>query len=389
MTPATTRRLTIALLLAGAALAGTPASAATCDARTTAGLTVGTAVKVDAGAARTFAVQLGAGEGVIVDLSRFAPLAKPADDGSETASDTPPGPSRDLVLCSASGAVLAPTVGEVFEKGGSISTTPDGARLKFVAATPGRYLVAVAAADVARELLVRSRKLDPAGAVVASRLGSGEVTGTVSSAIPVTYSFTAPAGQWVELKATSENDTVLHLAGPDRSGAYAEIASNDDSDGLNPLIRRRLATAGTYYLQIDALGEDAKEFTLSLAQIAAPPPPPPPAVLRIGANVTGSLANQDDKRVYALPVVAGHSYRLELTAPYDGVVAIGLPNPIEADDGDDGGFSEVKSQDGGTTGSEKLPFTVRASGSLLVQVRSFGIGESDGTYTLTAVDLGG
>jgi hypothetical protein len=88
-----------------------------------------------------------------------------------------------------------------------------------------------------------------------------------------------------------------------------------------------------------------------------------------------------------LPVTAGHSYRLELTAAYDGVVAIGLPNPLESDGDDDkAGFSEIKSQDSGTTGTERLNFTARSTGQLLVRVKSFGIGETDGTYTLTATD---
>ncbi len=384
---ATGRRVSIALLLAGVALAGSPAVAATCTAAGATELTIGTAVRVDPGAARNFAVQLGAGEGVIIDLSRYGDEAKASDDSAE--GEAPAGPPRDLVLCSASGAVLAPQAGEVFEKGGSVASTPDGTRLKFVAPTPGRYIVAVSAADKAREVLVRSRKLDAGGAVVATRLGGGDVTASVSSKAPVVYSFAGTAGQWVELKATSENDTVLHLAGPDRAGNYSEIASNDDSDGLNPMIRRKLPVTGTYFLQVDALGDEAKEFTLALAAIPTPAPPPPPAALRVGATVTGSLANQDDKKLYVLPVVAGHSYRLDLTAPYDGVVAIGLPNPVESDDGDAGGFSEVKSQDAGTTGTEKLNFTARTSGSLLVQIKSFGIGESDGAYTLVVSDLGG
>ena len=49
---------------------------------------------------------------------------------------------------------------------------------------------------------------------------------------------------------------------------------------------------------------------------------------------------------------------------------------------------EIKSQDSGTTGTEKLTFTARSTGQLLVRIKSFGIGETDGGYTLTATDLG-
>jgi hypothetical protein len=49
---------------------------------------------------------------------------------------------------------------------------------------------------------------------------------------------------------------------------------------------------------------------------------------------------------------------------------------------------QIRSQDGGTSGSEKLT-SPRANGQLLVRVKSFGIGETDGGYRLAATDLGG
>jgi hypothetical protein len=96
--------------------------------------------------------------------------------------------------------------------------------------------------------------------------------------------------------------------------------------------------------------------------------------------------------MYALPVMAGHGYRLELTTSYDGVVAIGVGSPVEPDDGStapDAGFTEIKSADANTSGTEKLIFTARSNGQLNVRVKSFGIGDSDGSFTLTATDLGG
>ena len=73
------------------------------------------------------------------------------------------------------------------------------------------------------------------------------------------------------------------------------------------------------------------------------------------------------------------------------MVGIGLPNPVEAEDGSDkpdAGYADIKSQDDGTSGTEKLNFTARSTGQLLVRIKSFGIGETDGGYTLTATDLG-
>ncbi|MFA7603546.1 MAG: hypothetical protein WCY29_11110 [Novosphingobium sp.] len=361
------------------------AQAASCAGAGATPLAVGTVAPVAPGAAHTYALELGPRQGVIVDILDVAPRPDP-DEGE--AAPVP----QVLKLCDAQGNVLAPQPGEVFAKGGSVSATEDGMRLKFYANAAGRYLVAVAPSDQPRELLVRRREVGTIQApVVSAKLGTPQ-KGITSSRAPMVFSFSGAAGQWVELKATSDKDTLLRLAAPDRAGTYTVVAENDDSDGLNPAIRRKLPIAGTYFVQVDSLSDEPGEFELSLARIDAPKPPPPPAPLRVGATVTGRLADGDAVAVYALPVVAGHSYRLDLTAPYDGVVAIGVANPVEPEDGGtgpDAAFTQIKSQDSGTRGTETLTFTARGNGQLLVRVRSFGIDDTDGGYTLKAVDIGG
>jgi len=386
---------TTALLLAATALAPlAQASAATCPAAGGAALTVGTVADVAPGAARSFSITLGANEGVIVDLSSLKPPAAAASHGDGDDDEHEHGPApvpHTLKLCDATGAVLAPQPGEVFEKGGSVSATDDGERLRFVATKAGQYTIAAAASDEPREILVRRRSVGASPPPVISAQLDSSQKGITSSSAPMVFSFAGTAGQWVLLKSTSEKDTLLRLAGPDKAGDYSQIAENDDSDGLNPVLRRKLATSGTYFVQVDSLSDEPGEFELSLKRADAPKPPPPPVALRSGAQVADKLADGDDVKLYTLAVVAGHNYRLDLTATYDGVVAIGLPNPVEPDDGGDkpdAGFSEVKSQDSGTSGTEKLNFTARSTGQLLVRVKSFGIGETDGSYTLTATDLG-
>lgn len=385
------RRALAVILAATALVPPSGALAATCAGGAASPLTMGSAATVASGAARSFALDLSAGQGVIVDLANLTPPAPAASQGdeegeTEAVKSTP----RDLALCDAGGKLLAPMAGEVFEKGGSVADTPDGQRLRFVAPSAGRYVVTVSAADVPREILARGRDLGSSGGVIATALGT-EKAGTASSAAPQTFSFAGTAGQWVELRSTSEKDTLLNLAGPGRDGSYALMGSNDDSDGLNPLLRRRLPVSGTYFIQVDSLSAEPGEFTLSIKGIPTPPSPAPPLALRSGARISAKLNSGDDVRLYALSVLAGHRYDLELTAPYDAVVAIGLPNPIEADDADakDAGFSEVKAQDANLTGTERLSFTAVSSGQVLVRVKSFGIDESDGGYTLKVTDQGG
>jgi hypothetical protein len=373
------------LLLAAALAPLGVAQAASCPASGAKSLSVGTVTSVESGGVRAYSIPLKAGEGVIVDLTSLTPAQAEENDGAATLP-------RSLALCDAGGTVLAPQPGEVFQKGGSLSTIEEGERLRFVAPADGDYLVAVASADAPREILVRRRDAGVAQSPVIPVALGRTTHGIVSSGAPIVYSFTGSAGQWVELRASSEKDTLLRLAAPDREGGYSVVAENDDSDGLNPVLRRKLRTAGTYYLQVDSLDDSPGDFELALQRINAPKPPPPPAALRPGAEVAARLEDSDAVALYALPVSAGHSYRLDLTAPYDGVVAIGLPNPVESDTGGEGadaGFSEVKSQDANVTGTERLNFTARSTGTLLVRVKSFGLDDTDGSYTLTATDLGG
>lgn len=375
-------------MLAAAALAPLAQAQAApgCSSAGAAVLSVGTVASVSPGGERNFRLPLGAREGVIIDLSAITPKASDGDGEEDSAALT-----RSVKLCDARGNLLAPQPGEVFEKGGSVAATEDGERLRFLAQSAGDYIVTVAAGEAPREILVRRREVGSGPPpVVSATLGSPQ-KGIVSSNAPMVFSFQGVAGQWVELKSTSERDTLLRLAAPDREGNYSVVAENDDSDGLNPVLRRRLPTGGTYYVQVDSLADEPGAFDLSLARIEAPKPPPPPVALRAGASVSGKLADGDDVKVYSLAVAAGRSYRLELTAGYDSVVAIGMANPVEPEDGGtgaDAGFAEIKSQDSNLTGTEKLNFSARGNGTILVRVKSFGIGETDGSYTLKALDLG-
>ena len=155
---------TTALLLAATALAPLAhASAATCPSSGGGALTVGTVADVAPGAARSFSLNLGANEGVIVDLSSLkppAPATTSHEDGEGDGHGHTPAPApHTLKLCDTGGKLLAPQPGEVFEKGGSVSATSDGERLRFVAPRAGQYVVSAAASDEPREILVRRRSV--------------------------------------------------------------------------------------------------------------------------------------------------------------------------------------------------------------------------------------
>ncbi|WP_068076212.1 hypothetical protein [Novosphingobium lentum] len=379
-------------LLAGAAIAaivsGSGAAQATaCASAGATPVTVGQLMAIAPGAAARFAVDLAAGEGVQVDLTTAGdPAGSDKSDGSGGADAAPTG----LAACDSRGSVLAPLPSEVFVKGGSLTAGDDGLHLRFVAPAAGRYVIVADPADGPRELLLRHRAIAPGGtSVIKLDLGGSDFI-KVSKTTPRVFAFEAKPGQWVRITANSPSDTVLHLAGAAPGGGYAVLADNDDADGLNPRITTRLVRGGTYYVQLESLASDPDDVTILIEPTQAPPPPPPPLALKAGTTVSGKLASGDDRRIYVLPVIAGHAYRLDLDAAYDAVIEVGMADPIEPDGSDEpgDGFSALRTKDDGTSGKEKLAFTARTTGQVLVQVRAYGIDDGDGGYTLAATDGG-
>lgn len=378
--------------LSGAALAATaigagtfgagPALAADCAAAGARDVKVGTLQPLGSGEKGVFAIDLKAGEGVWIELDPTMPAAADDEDGAKT-------PPTGLKVCDASGKQLAPRASDVFASGGALSKLDDGTlRLAFLPAAAGRYTIVADAVDDTRELLVRDRDVaEGAGASTRIEMGGSDFA-KVSSAKPLVYAVDGKAGQWVKITVQSEADTVLHLAAP-MAGGYTVIADNDDSDGLNPRIVRKLPVTGTYYIQVESLGDDAADATVLIEPTQAPPPPPPPAPIKAGQTVKGTLADGDARNLYRLPVVAGHTYTLKVDAPFDAVLEAGVPDPLEADGDDDSpnGFAALRTVDNGTSGEETLTFTARATGTLLVQVRSFGI-DNGADYTLSASEPG-
>ena len=168
-----------ALLIAAAplALGQAQAQAAPCPTAGAGALAVGTVIDVASGPARSFTVELAANEGVIVDLVSLKPAAAASGDGEgHDRGSASPAPARQLKLCDGGGALLVPQPGEVFEKGGSVSSTSEGERLRFVTPRAGRYVVSVAAGDEPREVLVRRRKVGAMPPpVVSAQIGRAHV----------------------------------------------------------------------------------------------------------------------------------------------------------------------------------------------------------------------
>jgi hypothetical protein len=109
----------------------------------------------------------------------------------------------------------------------------------------------------------------------------GAVFARLAPQMPRAWSFEGKAGQWVRIAASSQTDTAIHLVGPAADGKSALLGEDDDSEGLNPLIQRKLHVDGTYIVEVQSLGEEPDDITLDVRELPAPPPPPkvePPKV---------------------------------------------------------------------------------------------------------------
>jgi hypothetical protein len=286
--------------------------------------------------------------------------------------------SPPLEVCDVAGAALAAEI-QANPKGGLI--------VRFAAPAAGRYTLAAAAATGERQLTLRTLRA-PYGDAVPLILGH-TVFARLSPQVPRAWSFEGKAGQWVRIAATSETDTALHLIGPAADGQTALLGEDDDSEGLNPLIQRKLHVDGVYIVEVQSLGEESDDMTLEVRELPAPPQPGPPIALPPGETRRSRLGSIAERVLYDITVRAGHVYKLEASASFDLVLDLGLADPIEPANGAlASGISVQRTIDNTRAGGEIAAFTAAADGHVLVRVRGLGIDEDGEDFSLTLTDSG-
>lgn len=301
---------------------------------------------------------------------------------------TPASPDAQAVeLCDEAGVALAMLPGQP-PVAGTLTA-------RFAAPTAGRFTLVVGPTAVARTITVRT---PDAPAIVHDAVPivfGANASARIVKNTPRTWAFTARAGQWARITANSTSDTALHLAGPAPGGGIAQLGDDDDSIGQDPLIQRKLPITGTYYIRVESLADEPDDALLQLREVPAPPPLPAPLAIAAGTTAAGRLANDAARVFYDLPVRAGRTYRATLSAPFAGALDIGLADPFEpAGTGPATGIAPRLSADIGETGVGRsgktmLAFTAASAGHVLLQIRSLGIGETDGGYTLSIIESGG
>jgi len=199
------------------------------------------------------------------------------------------------------------------------------------------------------------------------------------------YSFRARAGERVAIRVTADEDADLdpllkvgRMNGPD----FAELAGNDDTDGLNPYLVFTAPAAGEYVVRAGALrGTGAYRL-----QVEEGPPPLPAKDIAIGGDsVSGAIAEGDARNdggypadAYRFNGRAGQRVRAVMTSDdFDTHLTLRREGASEA---------LAENDDGGDDGTNSLlVHTLPEDGVYLLEARALS-NEETGDYELTLTE---
>ncbi len=312
------------------------------------------------GILQRFAVELGDVERIEIALNGDAAKADAAS----------------VTICDMAGAPLAAE---------TVAASDGGSTVRFTAPSAGRYTIVAAAAPFPRTLTLRSSRT-PYGDAEPLIMGH-TVFARLAPQIPRAWAFEGKAGQWVRIGASSQSDTAIHLIGPTDNGKPDVLGEDDDSEGLNPLIQRKLHIDGTYIVEVQSFGEESDDVMLEVRELPPPTPQAPAAPLQPGTPAHGTLASIADRALYDIAVRAGRGYKVEASAACDLALDLGLADPLDPASGAlASGISVQRTVDVTRSGGEVVSFTAASDGHVLLRVRGHGINEGGEAFSLTLTE---
>ena len=104
----------------------------------------------------------------------------------------------------------------------------------------------------------------------------------------------------------------------------------------------------------------------------------------VGSSVTGEIETANDRDAYAVDLVAGRTYRIDLEGAATGKGTLVDPFLRWLRDSSGNGLHGTKDHDGGEGLNARQEFTPQVSGTYYISAR--GQGDGVGTYTLTVTD---
>ncbi len=202
------------------------------------------------------------------------------------------------------------------------------------------------------------------------------------------YSFRARQGERVVLTLKSEDfDPVVRIGRMARSGAFEQMALNDDSGagGLDSYLIFTAPSNGEFVVRAAALdGSSTGNYELAMTEAPAPLAARP---IAFGETVEGSLDESDGGNDFGLRADA---YTFTATAGQRIVAEMGseafdtyLELFAEQNEENDGRYSLDTDDDGAGEGTNsRLTVTIPSDGQYTLEARAFS-GEAQGAYSLT------
>lgn len=198
------------------------------------------------------------------------------------------------------------------------------------------------------------------------------------------YAFRAGEGDRFTIELNSDAFDPVVRVGQIRSGAFVELAMNDDTmeTGLNSRLIFTAATAGEYVIRATPLGAgDDGAYTLILTrgpELAAA------QTIEIGGSVEGTLSEDDGQGVgdatadaYRFSGQEGQRIRIEMSSDaFDTYVELFDANRVSLAEDDDGAPEGTNS---------RLVFTLPRTGDYFIEARAFT--ESTGAYLLSVSEV--
>jgi len=212
------------------------------------------------------------------------------------------------------------------------------------------------------------------------------------------FSADLDAGRTYRIELDGDSGSGSSLSDPyfrgiyDAHGTLIPGTTNDDGGtGLNSQIDFTPTTTGDYFISASAFGSGVGTYKLSLSQTSTGSPTDDftetietTGVVPVGGSSTGSIETIGDNDWFAVSLVEGQTYRLDLEGVETGVGTLADPylRGIFNSAGTEipGAFND----DGGAGTNSRLEFTASSTG---VHYISAGAYSGTGTYKLSVSEL--
>ena len=195
----------------------------------------------------------------------------------------------------------------------------------------------------------------------------------------------------IDLKGSSTGDGTLgdpYLRGIHRSNGNLISGTTDNNNGeiLNSRVYFTPADEGTYYVAAGGLDEFGGTYTLSVSEVIDDylATTQTTGAVAVGGSATGEIEIEGDRDWFAVELDAGKTYRIDLEGDDTGHGSLEDPYLRGVHDADGVLITGTTNDDFGANLNSRVEFMSVAAGTYYVAA---GSSESEGTYTLTVIEV--